>query len=88
MPLLRDTVAQAPGAVPAKARRRVVVMPKFIGIPYYYEAVHEGVRAAAAELPGLAVHWLGPRQDSVEQQTELLARIGRGNGAVWPCRVP
>lgn len=72
--LLRDAAAQPAGAASGKGRRRVVVMPKLVSIPYY-EAVHQGVQAAAAELPGLAVQWLGPRQDSAEQQIELLERV-------------
>ncbi|MGH8351996.1 MAG: substrate-binding domain-containing protein [Pseudomonas sp.] len=53
---------------------RIVIMPKLVGIGYY-DAVKQGVDAAALELPDLQVTWLGPTQDQVEKQIEMIERV-------------
>ena len=53
---------------------RIVVMPKLVGIAYY-DAVKTGIDAAAKELPDLAVTWVGPTQDQVEKQIEMIERL-------------
>jgi rhamnose transport system substrate-binding protein len=52
---------------------RVVVIPKLVGIAYY-DAVKQGIDAAARELPDVAVNWVGPTQDQVEKQIEIIER--------------
>lgn len=53
---------------------RIVIMPKLVGIGYY-DAVKQGVDDAARELPDLQVTWMGPTQDQVEKQIEMIERI-------------
>ena len=55
----------------ASELKRIVVMPKLVGIDYY-DAVKVGVDAAAKELPHLEVQWLGPTKELVEEQINLL----------------
>ncbi|MDT7838339.1 substrate-binding domain-containing protein (plasmid) [Aquabacterium sp. OR-4] len=52
----------------------MVVVPKLVGIGYY-EAVRQGVEAAAAERPDLRVQWQGTEQDRADAQAALLERI-------------
>jgi ABC-type sugar transport system substrate-binding protein len=67
--LLTATIsaAQAP-------KYRIVIMPKLVGIAYY-DAVKTGIDAAAKELPDVAVTWIGPTQDQVEKQIEMIERL-------------
>jgi ABC-type sugar transport system substrate-binding protein len=58
----------------AQARHRIVIIPKLVGIAYY-DAVKAGIDAAAKELPDVAVTWVGPSQDQVEKQIELIERV-------------
>lgn len=60
---------------PAQAQKyRIVIMPKLVSIAYY-DAVKTGVDAAAKELPDVAVSWVGPTQDQVERQIEMIERL-------------
>jgi ABC-type sugar transport system substrate-binding protein len=61
------SAAQAP-------KYRIVIMPKLVGIAYY-DAVKTGIDAAAKELPDVAVTWIGPTQDQVEKQIEMIERL-------------
>jgi ABC-type sugar transport system substrate-binding protein len=63
-------------ALPVRAQRprRIVIIPKLVGIAYY-DAVKTGIDAAAKELPDVAVTWTGPSQDQVERQVELIERL-------------
>jgi rhamnose transport system substrate-binding protein len=60
--------------VNAETKYRIVVMPKLVGIDYY-NAVKVGIDEADRELPDLEVTWLGPTQDQVEKQIEMLENI-------------
>ena len=53
---------------------RIVIMPKLVGIAYY-DAVKTGIDAAARELPDVSVTWIGPTQDQVERQIEMIERL-------------
>ena len=53
---------------------RIVIMPKLVGIAYY-DAVKTGIDAAARELHDVSVTWLGPSQDQVERQIEMIERL-------------
>lgn len=53
---------------------RIVIIPKLVGIAYY-DAVKRGIDAAARELPDIAVTWIGPAQDQVEKQIELIEHL-------------
>lgn len=54
---------------------RIVIMPKIVGIDYY-NAVEEGVLDAAKELEGKAeIIWMGPTQDQVERQIEMIDNL-------------
>ena len=53
---------------------RVVIIPKLVGIAYY-DAVKKGIDAATKELPDVAVTWIGPTQDQVERQIEIVERL-------------
>lgn len=66
--LLAATQAQA------QARHRIVIIPKLVGIAYY-TAVKTGIDAAARELPDVDVTWVGPSQDQVERQIEIIERL-------------
>lgn len=52
----------------------VVIIPKLVGISYY-DAVKEGIDEAARELPQMHVTWMGPSQDQVEKQIELIDKV-------------
>jgi len=58
----------------AQSKYRIVIMPKLVGIAYY-DAVKTGIDAAAKELTDVAVTWIGPTQDQVEKQIEMIERI-------------
>ena len=58
----------------AEPAYRVVIIPKLVGIAYY-DAVKKGIDAAAKELPDVAVTWIGPTQDQVERQVEIIERL-------------
>lgn len=73
-PLSALAALPRPAAATAAPPLRIAVMPKLVGIAYY-DAVEQGVQAAARELPGLAVQWLGPRQDHAERQVEMIERL-------------
>jgi len=53
---------------------KIVVMPKIVGIDYY-NAVKEGVDKADEELENVEVIWMGPSQDQVEKQIEMIDNI-------------
>src|SRR5689334_1598071 len=63
-----------PSPVFGQDRPRVVIVPKLVGISYY-DVVKHGIDAAARELPEIEVVWLGPSQNQVEKQIEVLERI-------------
>lgn len=63
-----------PGLSFAEKQYRIVVMPKIVGIDYY-NAVKEGVDQADAELEDVEVIWMGPTQDQVEKQIELIENM-------------
>ncbi|MFS8980121.1 substrate-binding domain-containing protein [Cupriavidus necator] len=67
------TAASLPLAISAPPTYRVVVMPKLVGISYY-DAVKGGIDEAARELPQMQVTWMGPSQDQVEKQIELIEK--------------
>jgi rhamnose transport system substrate-binding protein len=71
--LLLTVSSQLPGASATPAYR-VVIMPKLTGISYYDE-VKKGIDEAARELPQMQVTWIGPSQDQVEEQIELIEKI-------------
>lgn len=57
------------------AEYRIVVMPKIVGIDYF-NAVEEGVKDAAKELGDkVEVIWMGPTQDQVERQIEMIDNL-------------
>ena len=66
--------AAAMSPAQAQPKYRIVVMPKLVGITYY-DAVKTGIDAAARELPDVAVTWIGPTQDQVERQIEMIERL-------------
>ncbi len=68
------SLALAPSASGARARYRVVVIPKLTGIEYY-AVVKKGVDQAAAELPDVQVVWTGPTQDLVAKQIDLIEKL-------------
>ena len=53
---------------------RIVIIPKLLGISYY-DAVKTGIDAAVRELPDVQVTWIGPTQDQVDKQVELIERV-------------
>ena len=63
-------------AAPAQTspKYRIVVVPKLVGIAYY-GAVKTGIDAASRELPDVSVTWIGPTQDQVERQIEIIERF-------------
>lgn len=63
-------------AVPAHAQGpyRIVIIPKLVGIAYY-DSVKTGIDAAVKELPDVAVTWIGPTQDQVERQIDIIERL-------------
>lgn len=69
-------VLAAPGFSWAQTqpKYRIVILPKLTGIAYY-DAVKTGVDAAAKELPDVSVSWMGPTQDQVERQIEMIERL-------------
>lgn len=80
---LRRTLVQAAALLPALATLpapaqqrpwRIVIIPKLVGIAYY-DAVKRGIDAAAKELPDVAITWVGPVQDQVERQIDLIERL-------------
>lgn len=70
---LAGLIVAAFGAAPAHsdAPFRVVIIPKLVGIPYY-DVVKQGIDEADRELPGVRVEWVGPTQDLVEKQIEMI----------------
>ncbi|HYD63610.1 MAG TPA: substrate-binding domain-containing protein [Noviherbaspirillum sp.] len=81
--LLRTIIAAAwlllallPGAAESASepKYRLIVMPKLLGIAYY-DAVKRGVDEAARELPDAEVVWMGPPQDLVGKQIEMLESV-------------
>jgi rhamnose transport system substrate-binding protein len=68
------SAASLPLAIPAQPTYRVVIIPKLVGISYY-DAVKEGIDEASRELPQLRVTWVGPSQDRVEKQIELIEKM-------------
>lgn len=68
--LLGSTVAPTQ----AQAVYRIAIIPKLVGIAYY-DAVKRGIDAAGQELPDVAVTWVGPTQDLVERQVEIIERL-------------
>jgi rhamnose transport system substrate-binding protein len=59
--------ARAAGEKPV----RLVIIPKLVGIDYY-DAVKTGIDDAARELRDVDVAWIGPTQDKVEKQIEII----------------
>ncbi|MBI3144948.1 MAG: substrate-binding domain-containing protein [Pseudogulbenkiania sp.] len=66
--------ASLPASAATTAKYRIVIMPKLVGIGYY-DAVKQGVDAAARELPQMQVTWTGPAQDQVEKQIEIIEKL-------------
>lgn len=60
-----------PGPGVAQEPYRIVIIPKLVGISYY-DAVKTGIDEAARELTDVRVTWVGPTQDLVEKQAELI----------------
>lgn len=58
----------------AGSKYRVVIIPKIIGIDYY-DAAKKGIDEAAHELPDMEVIWIGPTQDQVEKQIEIIEAV-------------
>ncbi len=58
----------------AQEDKTIVIMPKLVGISYY-DVVHKGVLEASRDLPNLNVKWMGPTQDIVEKQIEMLEQV-------------
>jgi rhamnose transport system substrate-binding protein len=69
--LCASAILAAAMASTAHAQYRLVIMPKLTGIAYY-DAVRRGIEAADAELADVDVSWVGPTQDAVERQIELI----------------
>ncbi len=69
-------VGLAAGMSRARAEEyRIAVMPKVVGIDYF-NAVEEGVIDAGKELEGkVEVIWMGPTQDQVERQIEMIDNL-------------
>lgn len=63
-----------PFSATAAAKYRIVIMPKLVGIGYY-DAVKQGIDAAAKELPDVEVTWTGPTQDQVEKQIDMIEQL-------------
>lgn len=63
-----------PGRGHGAPKYRVVIMPKLVSISYY-DAVKRGVDQATKELPELKVEWIGPTQDQVDQQIEMIDKL-------------
>lgn len=69
-----STPLQAQAQAQAAPKHRIVIIPKLVGIAYY-DAVKTGIDAAARERPDVEVSWIGPTQDQVEKQIEMIERL-------------
>lgn len=63
-----------PLAAQTAEKKKIVIMPKLVGIDYY-NAVKSGIDEAVKELPDVEVVWTGPTQAQVEKQIEMIEGI-------------